>query len=432
MTNESENIDKFIKLFNAYKKEQQKQKMRGLNDFNIFTTLRGSGDEVRLHSRFLIFLLDPKANHYQGDLFLRLFLEKCEVLDFFNDLSSCSVYGEYQNIDIYITDGNKHIIIENKIWAGDQKSQIKRYIEAISKDNISKDNKDLSNDDLLVMYLSIDRKEPSEWSLGGKNSDGFKVRSDGKLVGTGKHEGKEYQFLNLNYEREIESWLAKSHQEIANITNLSVGITQYQEVVQKLYGNYKGKVMNLNEYLNLKENKNGLLKTMRNIVEEYQKYRKEEIQEFFEKSFKKLSEEVAKVNQEWNVVEVNDNLKTGKRYGIPLIIRQSEETKVVFGFEFDNADFMWPYFGIVGLEKVVNFKTLENEEIKKLLEKSKILRKGPTEGWLRWDYCSKTGDLFDIILLDDNTEKAAESFTNEFMRVFVEYKDVVIKCNEIL
>jgi hypothetical protein len=46
-------------------------------------------------------LLDPNANHYQGDLFSRLFLAECSVKDFFSDLSNCLVQCDYENIDIY-------------------------------------------------------------------------------------------------------------------------------------------------------------------------------------------------------------------------------------------------------------------------------------------------------------------------------------------
>jgi len=56
-------IEGFIGLFQKYKGEQENQRKRGLNDFNIFTTLLNKSDEVRLHSRFLHFLLNPIADH---------------------------------------------------------------------------------------------------------------------------------------------------------------------------------------------------------------------------------------------------------------------------------------------------------------------------------------------------------------------------------
>ena len=80
-------------------------------------------------------LLDPSGEHYQSNLFLDKFLEVLNVPEFQIDSEKCSVYREYKNIDLYITDSNKHIIMENKIYARDQKEQIKRYIEIIKKEN---------------------------------------------------------------------------------------------------------------------------------------------------------------------------------------------------------------------------------------------------------------------------------------------------------
>ena len=38
-TEERNKIDNFIELFKNFKQKQQQQKLRGLNDFNLFTTL---------------------------------------------------------------------------------------------------------------------------------------------------------------------------------------------------------------------------------------------------------------------------------------------------------------------------------------------------------------------------------------------------------
>ena len=75
MNTEEIKIDNFIELFKNFKQKQQQQKLRGLNDFNLFTTLLKPNDELRLHSRFLNFLLNPNGEHCQGSLFLDLFLE---------------------------------------------------------------------------------------------------------------------------------------------------------------------------------------------------------------------------------------------------------------------------------------------------------------------------------------------------------------------
>ncbi|HWH88120.1 MAG TPA: PD-(D/E)XK nuclease family protein [Pseudomonas sp.] len=61
--------------------------------FNLFSGLRGSSDEVRLHSRFLAFLLDPKATHHQGTGLLNLLLKRLGIENF--DSESATVEVEY-------------------------------------------------------------------------------------------------------------------------------------------------------------------------------------------------------------------------------------------------------------------------------------------------------------------------------------------------
>ena len=155
----------FFKKYKHYKQTQENQKKRGLNDYNILTSVLKQNDEVRLHSRMIKSLLDPNGTHYQDNLFLDIFLEVLEILDFNIKTKSCWVETEYGNkkdrIDIYVTDNKKHIIIENKLDATDQKEQIKRYIDLIYDEN-----SDVKYNDILVIYLSIDKDKPSDESLG--------------------------------------------------------------------------------------------------------------------------------------------------------------------------------------------------------------------------------------------------------------------------
>ena len=59
----------------------------------------------------------------------------------------------------------------------------------------------------------------------------FLVRNNEKDSSENK---EKYQFKNLLYKTEISQWLVESHKQIFNITNLSLAITQYQEVVERL------------------------------------------------------------------------------------------------------------------------------------------------------------------------------------------------------
>ncbi len=125
----------FFSEIQEIQETQKRQKQRGLNDYNIFSSLYKQSNEVDLHSKFLVSLLNPSSQHYQEDFFLQLFIDhlKTKIVNFDFECSlSVKVLREYRDIDIYITNGNQHIIIENKIWAKDQACQIMKYIKAMS------------------------------------------------------------------------------------------------------------------------------------------------------------------------------------------------------------------------------------------------------------------------------------------------------------
>ncbi len=235
-------MEKFLKEVEQLKIKQSKQKERGLNDYNLLTTVLKPHDEVRLHSRMIGSLLNPDGKHYQNTLFLEIFLKTLDLNDFFLDINRVKLELEYKNIDLYLTDGNKHIIIENKVYAGDQPSQIKRYILELINDK----KNELNEENLLIIYLTIDRDIPSAYSLGKENDniedEYFEIKNDkdGKLLtykgNDHKLINKIFRFKSIHYIDEILKWLDKSKHEIQNITNLNEAIKQYIEVVKLING----------------------------------------------------------------------------------------------------------------------------------------------------------------------------------------------------
>ena len=119
--------------------------------FNLFTVLRQRGEEVGLHSRWLAFLLNPRAEHACGALFLKLFVatlqkgvqphsddaEPCDltILDSFESDTATvgiEVGGEDGRMDIVIDCPRwGTIAIENKVWTGEQHLQIERYAKEL-------------------------------------------------------------------------------------------------------------------------------------------------------------------------------------------------------------------------------------------------------------------------------------------------------------
>ncbi len=129
---------------------------------NLFDIL-GLGHKEIIHSRLLGYLLNPNANHGHSDTFLELFLKAANIKGF-NSRQTRVVLEKHipvsnRRIDIYLTDGVNRIIIENKIWATDQKCQLADYFEY----GLS-DSKHLGK--LTILYLTLEGADPSFGSMG--------------------------------------------------------------------------------------------------------------------------------------------------------------------------------------------------------------------------------------------------------------------------
>lgn len=206
-------------------KYEQLNKISG-NAFNVFNVINVTSDEVRLHSRFLAELLNPKGSHGQEHLFLQLFTEQLEIdLDYNSATINVEkhigtkklITGGY--IDIYIKDSNgKSIIIENKIYARDQESQLLRYYN-------------YNNDNLL--YLNLDGNEPSEdsYTLSKEQLEKLPKDSKGKIkliIDT--------DFKVISYKNDIIEWLVKCREKSVEFPLLREGITHYINLIKTLTG----------------------------------------------------------------------------------------------------------------------------------------------------------------------------------------------------
>lgn len=176
--------------------------------FNLFSILRSSSDEVRLHSRFLAYLLNPKASHHQGKALLNLLLRRLDIQSF--DFENVVVEVEYQNIDILIRNqSGQAVIIENKIYASDQDQQLWRYHQLIRAEGYS---------EIWTTYLTLDGSEPSEQSR------------------------KSLAVTLLSYEAEIIAWLEECIALVAREPGVRESIFQYIELLKKLTSSDQGEI----------------------------------------------------------------------------------------------------------------------------------------------------------------------------------------------
>ncbi|MBF7066874.1 PD-(D/E)XK nuclease family protein [Campylobacter volucris] len=216
-------IENFLNDFNEFKKANQSK-------YNPLLKVLPAHDEVNLHSGILKSLLDPNENHEQGRLFLDLFLDEIGLLkDWFKEIGDVEVFKEHKNIDIYIHNGTKHndakhIILENKIWAGDQDKQIARYIDILKEEEVLYEN-------IAVIYLTrYGDRGPSKNSLNGWNienvkNDFFLKKDDNKVL-----------YRQISYEKEILTWLESSQEKVKNFCNLNQTIEFYKDVINNVIG----------------------------------------------------------------------------------------------------------------------------------------------------------------------------------------------------
>ncbi len=189
------------------KKYEEIASITGEN-FNIFKVLNLQSDEVRLHSRLLGELLNPHGSHGKNELFLELFLSTLNLNSEYTqeEIKNATViveenignisddYSKGGRIDLVIKFlGNKEIVIENKIGAGDQFNQLGRYHEQYHNAHI--------------LYLTPLEKKPSKESLGEK----LKLE----------------QVKCITYRNEIKKWIELCHEKTSNFPMLRETITQY-------------------------------------------------------------------------------------------------------------------------------------------------------------------------------------------------------------
>ena len=185
-------------------------------------------------------------------------------------------FKEFKHIDIYISDGKKHIILENKVYAKDQPTQIARYIKAIKKEGAE-------DEDIYVLYLHPDRELPKENSLGGYklNQDNTKLEKDGSSI----------KFKVISYDKEILKWIDRCKNEVSNLTDLNVFLSQYKDVIEMIYDRYKR--IDEMETANLVEIFKENYTAVSEIANNYQETRKKIIDEFFKNVKENLEKDEA-------------------------------------------------------------------------------------------------------------------------------------------
>lgn len=202
----------------ALEQAQQEERNRKGENYNLFSILSIERYELK-HSALIANLLDPKGSHGCGDAFLRAFFEIAlkERTYLFEDCTLPDSYTEYYTgpivgdtggrIDILVKSSHYGLIIENKIYAGDQDKQLIRY------DNYGKEI--FGADGYLLVYLTLYGYDASKESTATKSAE-------------------EVGYLRLSYAEDILRWLEQCARLAYDKPLVRESLNQYIRTIKQL------------------------------------------------------------------------------------------------------------------------------------------------------------------------------------------------------
>ena len=202
----------------ALEQAQQEERNRKGENYNLFSILSIERYELK-HSALIANLLDPKGSHGCGDAFLRAFFEialKGTAYPFESSTPPNSYTEHYTGpisgdtggrIDILVKSSRYGLIIENKIYAGDQDKQLTRY------DNYGKET--FGADGYLLVYLTLYGCDASKESTATKSAE-------------------EVGYLRLSYAEDILRWLEQCVRLADNKPLVRESLNQYIRTIKQL------------------------------------------------------------------------------------------------------------------------------------------------------------------------------------------------------
>lgn len=209
----------------ALEQAQQEERNRKGENYNLFSILSIERYELK-HSALIANLLDPKGSHGCGDAFLRAFFEialkgtaypfeDCTLPDSYTEYYTGPIVGDTGGrIDILVKSSRYGLkssryglIIENKIYAGDQDKQLTRY------DNYGK--KTFGADGYLLVYLTLYGYDASKESTATKSAE-------------------EVGYLRLSYAEDILRWLEQCARLAYDKPLVRESLNQYIRTIKQL------------------------------------------------------------------------------------------------------------------------------------------------------------------------------------------------------
>ena len=181
-------------------------------DFNVFSVLRSSSDEVNLHSRFLHALLDYREQRNNKRENLCDFLRNVVGVGDFKP-ANVTVGREVNSIDLLIANRHQAVVVENKIRAGDQDQQLVGYHQKLISQGYDESA-------ITLVYLTPDGQDPSEQSIG------------------------DLRCKTISYRNDLPEWLEGCQRRAFDNPALRESIAQYLQLIRTITGtDYSGTYM---------------------------------------------------------------------------------------------------------------------------------------------------------------------------------------------
>nr|WP_075574659.1 PD-(D/E)XK nuclease family protein [Ezakiella massiliensis] len=384
----------FYELKLIYNKYKLLDSMK--SDFNIFSQLLNPYDEVNLHSKLIYSILNDCKFKKE---FMFNFLKTTGVISAEdvgpNDLKIIDVEREKAfpdgRMDLFfscnvkdknVKDKKYAIIIENKIFAGDQYEQIDRYIKFA--DEYQADVK-------KVFYLTLMGHAPSEDSA--SNLDRVNL---------------------ISYNNEILNWIENCIKISAREPALREVLIQYADLLEKITGkdvDYTMDVMNF--LLESPENFNmansiqpAIIDAKTDLQMRFWKKLEESLDEMF-RNFSGLNyrktdrdEDIGPVNpwySETIIKNYYNNMRNSSCYGVMYYLYNRDDLgDLCFKIEYNKGESL--FYGITKQAPGVNIDKLETDgDLKKKLESHDY--KSST-GWFTWKYLMFNDKKYDFFNMD--------------------------------
>lgn len=362
-------INKLLEQVAPIRIKQEKKSLKK-EEFNIFKLLRKPHDEVRLHSRFLYTLLNPKGNHNKGNIFLNIFLETIGITQF--DTKNSQVYYEKYNIDILIVAGERAILIENKIYAHDGNGQLCKYYHKL---------KSVGKKEIHIVYLSLDRQGPKNYSL-------REVEKNRTI--------ENEPIRVITYKNHINTFIKLCKQETLDDQILHQTLKQYDYLINQLLMTADVKArMAFMSLLNSKDK----IKNAHFIAKNWVHIKWHTEFEFWKDLYTKIADSKTETIKAFEFtddkISKNVHFKKGHNYeyGISMPLFSHNDQKICFMIKRGQHKL---HFGARIIEKVENFKNNQEDLLKFLIKqdtKQSHHHIDKNYAWLVWKFPEETIDF---------------------------------------